>query len=124
MLRAKTLDEVGLFDEELWLFFNDVDLSLRMARAGWRTRYLADALVVHHVGASTSQFGGFVPEWHRNRLAYYRKHHGRLAGVWVKLCVGFTFADYALRNTWQRIRGREAEPVGPLLRDYLAFLWR
>lgn len=25
--------------------------------------------------------------WHRNRLTYYRKHYGRLGGLWVRLCV-------------------------------------
>jgi hypothetical protein len=124
LLRGEALEEVGLFDERLWLFFNDVDLARRMAAAGWKTRYLAGARVVHHVGASTSKFGRFVAEWQDNRLAYYQKHHGRLAAAWVKLCVGLALADFALRQSWRRLRGRAHEPIRPLAREYAALLRR
>jgi len=122
LLRRAALAQVGHFDERLWLFYNDVDLSLRLARAGWRTRYVASARVLHHIGASTRQFGTFIPEWHRNRLHYYRKHHGWLAGVWVKACAGFALADFALRQLVARARGRAAEPVGPMLAQYARYL--
>lgn len=87
LLRDRVLDEVGLFDEELWLYFNDVDLCKRIHSAGWRIRYLVEAPVVHHVGQSTKRFGRRVVEWHRNRLAYYRKHYGRLGERWVRWMV-------------------------------------
>ena len=122
LLSRRALDEVGLFDEELWLFYNDVDLSLRMRSAGYKTRFLPQATVLHHVGASTSQFGGFVVEWQRNRLAYYRKHHGALAGLWVKGCVSFAFADFAVTQLWRRLRGREREPLGPTMGHFGRFL--
>jgi len=122
LLRKSVLDEIGLFDEALWLFYNDVDLARRMKAAGHRTWYLAEALVVHHVGASTSKFGRFVPEWNKNRLHYYRKHHGRLAGAWVKLCVGLALADWVLGQWRRRLAGGAAERVGPMLREYAAFV--
>jgi GT2 family glycosyltransferase len=63
LVRRSVLDAIGLFDEELWLFFNDVDLSKRMAAAGWKTRYVAEARVLHHEGASTKKFGRLLCEW-------------------------------------------------------------
>jgi hypothetical protein len=122
LVRREVLERIGLFDEDLWLFFNDVDLSLRMARAGWRTHYLAEALVVHHVGASTSKFGRFVSEYQKNRLHYYRKHHGRLAGLWVKGCASLALVDYVVVQLWNRVRRRPAGPIAPLLGDYGRFL--
>ena len=122
LLRGEMLDRIGPFDERLWLFFNDVDLSWRMARAGWKTRYLAGATVVHHVGSSTSRFGRFVPEWQRNRLTFYRKSFGRLAALWVKCCVVFAFLDFALSQPLKRLRGKPYEPVGPMARELLDFL--
>ncbi len=124
LVRRSVLDEVGAFDEELWLFFNDVDLSKRMARAGYRTRYVADARVLHHVGASTKQFGDYVPEWHKNRLYYYRKHHGRLAGAWVKACVALAFADFAITQLWRRARGRAHQEIRRTASDFGRFLVR
>jgi hypothetical protein len=122
LLRRSVLDRIGLFDEELWLFYNDVDLARRLRAAGWKTRYLAEATVVHHVGGSTSKFAEFVPVWQRDRLRYYRKHHGRAAGWWLKACVAFTFADWALHQLAARLRGRPAERLLPLTRVFLRFL--
>jgi len=73
--RAEYLALGGL-DEELFLFFNDVDFCRRLRRAGRLIRYVTAAKVVHHGGASTRGYGDFVVTWHRNRLAYYRKHYG------------------------------------------------
>jgi GT2 family glycosyltransferase len=53
MLRKGTLDEVGLFDEEFAMFFNDVDLCYRIKNAGWKIYFHPDAQVIHHKGAST-----------------------------------------------------------------------
>ncbi len=107
LVRASALDEIGLFDENLWLYFNDVDLSLRLAKAGYKTRFVADARVMHHVGASTRKFEGMRTQWQKNRLYYYRKHFGRTAGVWVKACVLSTYAELASRQLWRRVRGRD-----------------
>ena len=118
LVRQAILEDIGLFDERLWLFFNDVDLSKRLAKAGWKTRYLAGARVVHHVGASTKQFGDFVPEYQRNRLIYYRKHHGRVAGWWLKVCVTLAYLDYIALLAMRKLRKGDAEPFGPITRVY------
>ncbi|NOT30221.1 MAG: glycosyltransferase family 2 protein [Planctomycetes bacterium] len=122
LLRKCVLDEVGLFDEELWLFYNDVDLAKRMRAAGWKTRYLAEATVLHHVGGSTSKFADFVATWQRDRLRYYRKHHGRFGVWWLKACVTLTLLDWLATQLTRRVRGRPVEPLGPMLAGYRTFL--
>ena len=122
LLRKTMLDQVGLFDENLWLFYNDVDLSKRMLAAGWKTRYLAEARVVHHVGGSTSKFRDFIATWQRDRLRYYRKHHGRLGAWWLKACVSFTFADWLLTQLGRKLRRKPAEPIQPMLAGYWTLL--
>ncbi len=122
LLRKQVLDEVGLFDESLWLFYNDTDLSLRMAKAGWKTRYLAEARVVHHVGASTKNFLRFVPIWNSNRLTFYRKHYGGFGALVIKSCVTWTFLDHAWTQLWRRLRGKPAEQVIPVWREYRLFM--
>ncbi len=122
LIRKEVLDGIGLFDETLWLFYNDTDLSLRMAKAGWKTRYLAEARVVHHVGASTKKFLRFVPVWNSNRLTFYRKHYGLRGTLVIKSAVTWTFLDYAWTHTWRRMRGKPAEPVAPIWRGYLLFM--
>ncbi|MBL8738009.1 MAG: glycosyltransferase family 2 protein [Planctomycetes bacterium] len=97
MLRTDEWRALGGFDETLSLFFNDVDLCKRLWRAGRRIRYLASAVVLHHRGASTRNFARMLVVWHRNRLAYYKKHHGVLGVTWVRLCVRLRIWEEWLR---------------------------
>lgn len=52
LLRASMLREVGLFDPVYFAYYEDVDLSLRAARAGWTAFYVRDAIARHRFGAS------------------------------------------------------------------------
>ena len=54
---------LGGLDEQLYLFYNDVDLCKQLADKGRKIRYLADAEVMHHEGASTSSHGGLLVTW-------------------------------------------------------------
>ena len=76
VLPKAVVDRVGPMDARLWLFFNDVDWAVRIRKAGLELWYLDEAEVVHHLGASTKRYTDFGAEWHRNRIAYYRKHWG------------------------------------------------
>jgi GT2 family glycosyltransferase len=125
LLRKSVLDQVGLFDETLWLFYNDVDLAKRIRAAGWKTHYLAEATVLHHVGGSTSKFANFIAVWQQDRLRFYRKHHGRLGAWWLKACVTFTLVDWIAQQLARRMRRRPEEPpspLGPMLAGYGEFL--
>jgi GT2 family glycosyltransferase len=51
--RRSLFEDIGLFDEDFFLVFEDVDLDLRAQVAGHRCIYLADAIVYHKRGAST-----------------------------------------------------------------------
>jgi len=52
LLRASMLREIGLFDPGYFAYYEDVDLSLRAARAGWTAFYVREALARHRFGAS------------------------------------------------------------------------
>ena len=77
----------GGLDEELFLFYNDVDLCKRLWSKGRRIRYLASSEVMHHEGASTKGYGKFVVVWFRNRIAFYRKHFGWFGGWFMRSMV-------------------------------------
>jgi GT2 family glycosyltransferase len=125
LLRRSVLEQLGALDETLELFFNDVDLSVRMGCAGWRTRFLVAAQVQHVGGASTRLDPQLLEHWHLDRLRYFRKHHGRLAGLWVKACTSWAWLDFAAGcASWsvtQRGR-RPAGPFGPTTRAFGRFL--
>jgi GT2 family glycosyltransferase len=55
--RRVALDRVGLFPESFGSYFEDVDLALRLRRAGYQTRYEPAARVLHHISASYGHAG-------------------------------------------------------------------
>ncbi len=92
MLRRSVLDEVGLFDEDFPIFFNDVDLMWRIKKAGCSVRFLPAAEAVHLGGGSTKRAPRkeMARESHLSLLRFYEKHFTRRAYLFARLCVGIT----------------------------------
>ena len=85
-LRLRALEQTGLFWEPLFLYWEDVDLSLRMRRAGWRLGVVPAARVVHFVhGSVQSKVSRYYCS--RNAILVAHRHlHGRgaaRASLWV-----------------------------------------
>jgi N-acetylglucosaminyl-diphospho-decaprenol L-rhamnosyltransferase len=74
-LRVSALDRVGLFDESLFMYYEDTELSWRLRRAGWGIVYAPDALVRHeHAASSGTGSRLFLVSNTRNRLAVSLLH--------------------------------------------------
>lgn len=77
LLKREVLEKVGLFDERYFIYGEDVDLSIRLAKAGYRILYLPEAVVWHKVGVSVIAQEGVQFIWYqmtRNRLLTMSKH--------------------------------------------------
>lgn len=122
LMRRKALKKTKPLDEDLWLYFNDVDLCKRLWESNWRIRYLEGAHVYHHGAMSTRQYKDSIGEYHRNRLAYYRKHHGRGAGWWLKTTVAWTVLDMCVREMWRRAEGFPEQPLLPVWSTFQVFM--
>ncbi len=85
LVRAKTLAEVGLLDEDFEMYSEEVDWAKRMADAGWERWCVPAAQVVHYGGASTSQASARTKRilW-QSRRRYFGKHYAPLKR-WVAL---------------------------------------
>jgi GT2 family glycosyltransferase len=87
MIRRAALEQLKGMDERFPIYFNDVDLSKRMAEAGWKTFYVADAGAVHECGGSTLQVRTrMIRESHRSLFRYLAKHD-RSGIFWLKAIV-------------------------------------
>lgn len=72
--RRRAWDEVGGFDEDYFMYMEDVDLCWRLRRAGWRTGYEPSARVTHAIGRSTDQTPyRMIAAHHRSLLRYAAK---------------------------------------------------
>ncbi|MFA6410613.1 MAG: glycosyltransferase family 2 protein [Candidatus Buchananbacteria bacterium] len=77
LLRKKMLDEIGLFDENFFTWFEEVDLCRRARDNGWQIWYYPEAQIVHHGGQSFNQ----QMTWQKQNVFfasawYYFKKHG------------------------------------------------
>ena len=80
MMRTDVLDQIGLFDERFFLYFEETDLCRRAALAGWGTDYVVQSRVAHIGSASTGmKTWDRIPQfWLDSRLHYFVKNHGAL----------------------------------------------
>jgi len=74
LLRAKTIREIGVLDDQFFLYFEDTDWSVRASRLGWRHLVVLDAICWHKVARS---FGG--PDNPVRRYYYVRNRYRLLA---------------------------------------------
>jgi GT2 family glycosyltransferase len=78
LIRTPVFHEIGGFDEDYFLFGEDIDICCKLRAAGKEVWYVPAARVVHHKGASMAQAAGLAKrEFHRAMLIYINK---RLSG--------------------------------------------
>ncbi|MGQ9677673.1 MAG: glycosyltransferase family 2 protein [bacterium] len=75
LIRRSVFLQLGGFDENFPIYYNDVDLSYRMFRKGYKTYYLPSARVVHKIGGSTNPLKPkMIFENHRALFRFLKKH--------------------------------------------------
>lgn len=75
LVRREVFDAVGGFDEGFFLYYEDLDFSLRARQCGWRSMYLAEAAIFHAGGGSSRQILDKRLFYSlRSRLRYAEKH--------------------------------------------------
>lgn len=108
-LRAKVYREIGGFDEQFFMYLEDVDLCKRVHDAGYRVVYVPDAVVTHVIGASTDRVANrMIRQFHKSMLLYYSKHHlSKVSLPLQPLCwlAAFCFvwlraSTFLARNAW------------------------
>lgn len=106
------LDDVGYFDESLFLYYEDLELAWRGAQRGWRYRTVPES-VVRHVHAATSGRGSPIKQFYdeRNRLLVLARHGRRRAAGAAALRSLLVTASYARRDVLAPVlRGRPPQP--------------
>jgi GT2 family glycosyltransferase len=74
LVRREAVDQVGMFDEDFFMFSEEVDWMTRFREAGWKVLFYPGAEVVHVGGASHG--GQMYVENLRGHLRFAAKHHG------------------------------------------------
>lgn len=81
MLRKAALDEVGLLDEDFFMYGEDIDLSYRVLKGGWENWYLP-VEILHYKGESTQKTNfRYVHVFYEAMFIFLRKHYGHLSFI-------------------------------------------
>jgi GT2 family glycosyltransferase len=98
LLRKSVLDEVGLLDEAFFMYGEDIDLSYRVVKAGYKNYYLADTTIIHYKGESTKKGSlNYVRTFYNAMIIFTRKHFGgSKAGMFVTMLKGAIYFRAAL----------------------------
>lgn len=92
MLRRKALDEVGLLDEDFFMYGEDIDLSYRVLKGGYHNYYLP-VDILHYKGESTQKSSfRYVHVFYEAMLIFFRKHY---SGMTFLLSLPIKTAIYA-----------------------------
>jgi GT2 family glycosyltransferase len=78
MLRKKTLDITGLLDEDYFMYGEDIDLSYRITKAGYKNYYFPEATIIHYKGESTKRTSiNFVFVFYKAMIVFAQKHYSQ-----------------------------------------------
>ena len=92
MLRRKAIDQVGLLDEDFFMYGEDIDLSYRLLKGGWQNWYLPFS-IIHYKGKSTQKTDyRYVHIFYQAMLIFFRKHYSHLSFLYaipVKIAIYF-----------------------------------
>ena len=105
MLRRKALDQIGLLDEDYFMYGEDIDLSYRLLKGGWQNWYLPFD-IVHYKGESTQKSTfRYVHTFYQAMLIFFRKHYGHLS-IFFSLPIQLAIYTRALMALMQMMGGR------------------
>jgi len=86
MIRRETFIEVGLLDEDLFMYGDDVDWCRRARNAGWEVVFYPEARAIHDRGKTTAPYPvRFAVAQQRSVLKYWKKHHSAFGVLGIRM---------------------------------------
>jgi GT2 family glycosyltransferase len=104
LIRRRVIDQIGLLDEDFWIYGEDIDWCIRAKKAGWKVMYYPEAHILHYkgVGCSTNNRKTSY-EFYRAMYLFHRKHFAKDCSPVVNgLIYAGIFAKAALSSRWFR----------------------
>lgn len=98
VMERKLYLEVGGFDEDCFMYSDDIDLSYMVLKKGLRNFYYADTSVIHYKGESTVKDGAYMKRFREAMQFFYQKHFRRSPQFDLLMKVGTLFFAIAKKN--------------------------
>lgn len=100
LVRADALRSVGLLSEEFFMYWEDVDMSLRLRAGGWKLEVCSEAALMHEVSTNKTSYPVAIKAYHTwSGLVFARKHRGAwLVGAYAWLIISAGMNAIRLRK--------------------------
>jgi GT2 family glycosyltransferase len=86
LVRREAADDVGLFDENIFMYYEDADWCFRMIQRGWKVVFYPNAEIIHYHGQSRKKrLGSNTYVIYENRIYFFSKHYRGSAVGLVKM---------------------------------------
>lgn len=95
-LRKAAVQEIGFFDEDYFMYVEDMDLCYRLWQNGWKVFLLPESKVVHYIGQSSKQFSTRMVKEHEKSI--YRFFLKQSANNWKRLLAPLVKGGLILRS--------------------------
>ena len=134
LIRRQVFEDIGLLDEEFFMYFEDVDFCKRARQAGWQIIHNPEAHVVHLRGGSSPVKSQAAKKkrlpryFYESRTRYYYKHFGRLgllrANIYwhlgwlvamVRKCFSGSYQPNICEQQWRDIWTNFCKPAAPYI---------
>lgn len=104
IVRMEVVDQIGLLDEDFFMYGEDIDWCYRIKEAGWKIRYYPRAKILHLKGASSKKKPvKIIYEFHRAMYLFYNKHYRNKYPLWV---TGLVYAGISLKFGLSLLRNK------------------
>ena len=102
LMRKEALDKIGLLDEDFFMYGEDIDLSWRLIKGGYKNYYFADTRIIHYKGESTKKSSvNYVFVFYNAMIIFAKKHfsskNASIFSFLIKLAIYFR-ATVAITN--------------------------
>lgn len=100
VMSKSTYIQVGGFDEDYFMYGEDIDLSLKLLKAGFKNYYYGDLTIIHFKGESTIKNYSYAKRFYGAMYLFYKKHfkNGFLWSILVYFMMIFLRITYLLKK--------------------------
>lgn len=122
LMRKTALDKVGLLDEDYFMYGEDIDLSYRIIKGGYKNYYYPNTTIIHYKGESTKKGSiNYVRVFYNAMIIFARKHFSKgnanLFSFFINLAIYFR----ALLAIFNRFAKQSIIPIADALILYSGF---
>ncbi|MCF8360005.1 MAG: glycosyltransferase [Prolixibacteraceae bacterium] len=124
LMRREALEKVGLLDETFFMYGEDIDLSYRITRGGYKNYYFSETTIIHYKGESTKKGSlNYVRIFYNAMIIFARKHFSKQYAGWFSFIIHLAIYFRAAIATLARLAKKLWLPLLDFLMVWLAFFF-